>query len=248
MRQTVKFRRSEEPLSPLTSQDRTIASLKTLIADLNVQIAALAARVTNLSEKAQSSVKAKNRVAALAALKSKKAAENVLSQRYESLEQVEGVYTKIEQAADQVALVRVMEASTGVLRNLHTQIGGVERVEDVVEGLRDEMSKADEIGHVMQEAGRGEDIVDEDAIEEELEALEKKDRAEKEEQEAERTRRRLAELDASKQQDALPSSAKEPSEDSAVASGTKGVRRLSLETPLSKEAAKLADKPLTADS
>ncbi|KAL8815136.1 MAG: hypothetical protein Q9191_008488, partial [Dirinaria sp. TL-2023a] len=169
----------------LSTEDKTIASLKLLMGDLNVQIVALDVRIASLNEKAQASVRAKNRVAALAALKSKKAAESTLAQRYDTLTQLEGVYGKIEQAADQVALVRVMEASSGVLRNLHAQVGGVEKVEGVVESLRDEMSKVDEIGQVMEDAGRGEAAVDEDEIDEELAALERQDRLDKEEKEAE---------------------------------------------------------------
>ena len=176
-----------------------------------MQLTALTVRINEFAEKAQTAVKAKNRVAAMAALKSKKVAESALSQRYETLEQVEGVYSKIEQAADQVALICVMEASTGVLRNLHAQVGGVERVEDVVESLRDEMGKVDEISQLMEEAGRGENAVDEDAIEDELQALELQDRTEREAREAEQTRRRLAELDEAKPPEALIS--KEQPED-----------------------------------
>ena len=65
---------------------------------------------------------------------------------YARLAQLEGVYSKIEEAFDQVAIMRVMEVSTGVLRNLHAQFVGVEKVEDVLDGLRDEMGKVDEIG------------------------------------------------------------------------------------------------------
>lgn len=235
-----------EPLSPLTTQDRTIASLKTLIADLNVQTSSLNARVTDLTERAQTAVKAKNRVAALAALKSKKAAEAALSQRFETLEQVEGVYGKIEQAADQVALVRVMEASTGVLRNLHAQVGGVDRVEDIVEGLRDEMGKVDEIGQVMEEAGRGDTVVDEEAIDEEFEALERQDRQEREEREAEQTLRRLAELGEAKGQEALTGPSKEQPEDPTIAADAQAVRTLSLEDPSPQERTRTADN--TADA
>ena len=65
-------------------------------------------------------------MSALAALRSKKLNETALAQRTETLSQLEEVYSKVEQAADQVAIVRVMEASAGVLRNLHAEVGGVE--------------------------------------------------------------------------------------------------------------------------
>ncbi|KAL8787416.1 MAG: hypothetical protein Q9195_007791 [Heterodermia aff. obscurata] len=242
----VKLKSAGEPSSQLTAEDRTVASLKSLIADLNVQLTALTVRINNLGEKAKSAVKAKNRVAAMAALKSKKAAESVLSQRYETLGQVEGVYGKIEQAADQVALIHVMEASTGVLRNLHAQIGGVERVEDVLEGLRDETGKVDEIGQVMEEAGRGENAVDEDAIDDELQALELQDRTEREEKEAEQTRRRLAELEEVKPPETLIGSRKEQSEDPVVAAQSQANHSLSSEQLARKEPNQTEDEATTA--
>lgn len=228
----MKFGRPDEHLTHISAQDKTIASLKTIIAGLSVQITALDERINTLSQKVQNAVKAKNRITALAALKSKKAAETTLAQRYDTLSQLEGVYGKIEQASDQVAVIRVMEASTGVLRNLHAQVGGVERVEGVVEGLRIQMSKVDEIGQVMEEAGRGEAVVDDDAVDEELKALEQQDRLESEEKEAEQTRQRLAELDAAKKQSSITdSSAEKPEqrEDPKVADGLNPLRRLSLE-------------------
>ena len=210
---------------------------------------ALTIRIASLSEKAQNAVKVKNRVGALAALKSKKVAEMTLSQRYETLDQVEGVYGKIEQAADQVAVIRIMEASTGVLRSLHSQVGGVEKVEDVVENLRDEMGKVDEIGQVIEEAGRGNTVIDEDAVDEELEALERQERAEKEEQEAEQTRRRLAELDAMQQQEASKAQNIKQPGDPAFATDTEAIRQLPLETPTFEkgtETSKKASNALTA--
>ena len=82
------------------------------------------------------------------------------------------------------------------LRGLHTQIGGAERVEDVVQELRDEMSKVDEVGNIMNEAGPQ---IDETEIDDELQELENKEREEMEEKEAEETRKKLAELDSLQQ-------------------------------------------------
>ena len=233
-------------MSQLTAEDRAVASLKSLIADLNLQLSALTVRINNLGEKAQLAVKAKNRVAAMAALKSKKTAEDTLSQRYETLGQVEGVYSKIEQAADQVALIRVMEASTGVLRNLHAQVGGVERVEDVVDGLRDEMGKVDEIGQVMEEAVRGENAVDDDAIDDELQALELQDRTEREEKEAEQNRRKLAELDEAKPPEALIASSKEQPEDPVVVAQSQASHNLSSEQLARKAPSQTEDETTSA--
>ena len=211
-----------------------------------MQLTALTVRINDLGEKAQTAVKAKNRVAAMAALKSKKVAESALSHRYQTLEQVEGVYGKIEQAADQVALIRVMEAGTGVLRNLHAQVGGVERVEDIVENLRDEMGKVDEIGQVMEEAGRGENAVDEDAIDDELQALELQDRTEREGKEAEQTRRMLAELEQAKPPEALIGPSKEQPEEPVDAAQSQVSHTFSSEQLARKEATQTEDEATVA--
>jgi charged multivesicular body protein 7 len=191
----VKFKSKDEP-AQITQQDNTIASIKTLLSTLSKQVKNLEDKVAELTASAKTALANKNRISALAAVKSKKMVEHNLQQRLNTLVQLEEVYAKIEQAAGQVEIVQVMEASTGVLRGLHAQIGGAERVEDVIEELREEMSKVDEVGSIMNEAGP---VFDEGEIDEELEALEKVDREAKEEKEAEATRKKLAELDSLKQ-------------------------------------------------
>ena len=163
-----------------------------LIADLSTQVAVLTTRISTLSESAQKAINNKNRTSALAALRSKKVSETALTGRSETLAQLEEVYGKIEQAADQVAILRVMEASTGVLRNLHAQVGGIDRVEDIIEGLRDEMGKVDEIGGAIEAGPQRDSVIDESAVAEELESLEKQTSIRDEEKGARQTQERLA--------------------------------------------------------
>ncbi|KAK0388760.1 hypothetical protein NLU13_5003 [Sarocladium strictum] len=171
----------------VTEEDSTIASIKELTARLQHQIQLLNKRTEELEQAAKSAVARKQRVPALAALKSKKQAEASLSARYNTLSQLEAVAAKIEQASDQVQILKVMESSTSVLKGLNEQIGGVERVEGVMDGLRDQMADVDEVAEMIGEGGR---VVDDEEIGEELEALE---REEREKEEAEE-RRKLAEL------------------------------------------------------
>lgn len=195
MLQTIKFRTSDAP-KDITEQDTAVASIKTLMATMTKQVENLENKITELNSTAKMALQNKNRVSALSAVRSKKLAEHNLKQRLDTLMQLEEVYSKIEQATDQVQFVKVMEASTGALRGLHTQIGGAERVEDVVQELRDEMSKVDEVGNIMNEAGPQ---IDETEIDDELQELENKEREEMEEKEAEETRKKLAELDSLQQ-------------------------------------------------
>ena len=176
----------------LSTQDKTIASLKSLIADLNIQIALLSNRITSSSEDVQNAINKKTRTSALAALRSKKLNEATLTRRSETLAQLEEVYDKIEQAADQVATVRIMDASTGVLRNLHAQIGGIDKVEDVIEGLRNEMDKVAEVGGAIEGGAQADNVIDEGAVDEELESLERQVKRREEEKEARQTQEKLA--------------------------------------------------------
>lgn len=163
---------------------------------MSKQVTSLEAKIAELTVSAKTALANKNRISALSAVRSKKMAEHNLQQRFNTLMQLEEVYSKIEQAAGQVDMVQVMQASTGVLRGLHTQIGGVERVEDIVEELREEMTKVDEVGSIMNEAGP---VIDEGEIDDELAAMEKSDREAREKEEAAVTKNRLAELDSVKQ-------------------------------------------------
>lgn len=198
----VKFRPpSAARPEPITQQDATIASLKTLISTLASQCDILSARISSLTATASAAVKSSNRISALSTLRSKKLAERSLKQRSDTLLQLEEVYTKIEQAADQVEIMRVMEASAGVLKGMNRQVGSVKRVEDVIEELREEMSKVDEVGQVINEPMGAREQVDEGEIDDELEAMEQEEKEkeakrvkEKERKEAEITQRRLEEI------------------------------------------------------
>ncbi|KAL4871131.1 hypothetical protein BDV12DRAFT_38051 [Aspergillus spectabilis] len=190
---TIKFRPTNDSPREITQQDATVASIKTLMATMTRQVGGLEKKIVELNATAKTALANKNRVPALAAVRSKKLAEHNLQQRLDTLAQLEQVYLKIEQVTDQVEYVKVMEASTGALRILNAQVGDVGKVEDVVDELREEMSKVDEIGNIMGEAGPQ---IDETEIDDELEELESKEREAKEEEEAEKTRKQLAELDS----------------------------------------------------
>ena len=210
---------------------------------MNSQIALLARRISKLSETARAAVENKNTISARAALRSKKLNETVLAQRTEALLQLEEIYGKIEQAADQVAILRVMEASAGVLQSLNADAGGVEKVEDLVEILRDEMSKVDDVSSAIDAGSHENRVSDEDGIDEELESLERQAKAEQAEKEAQLTAERLAGIggnggakagDVLQQQEGsntMQSPPKGPDEaqDRPIEEGIRALNRLSLE-------------------
>jgi charged multivesicular body protein 7 len=237
--QTIKMKApNERSPGTITTEDTTIASLKSLINDLEIQTRVLTKKVDELSIAAKDAVARKNRVSALAALKSKKLAEATLTKRHATLAQLEEVFSSIEQAADQVELVQVMEASSRVLSGLNKEVGGVERVDDIVDELREQMSQVDEVGNIIAEVGQG-SAVDEGEVDDELEAMEREEREkreaaekaireEKEKREAAETKRRLDSLEEAERQ-AKEKAAKNHAEADAEMDLEGELKRLSLE-------------------
>ncbi|KAL7933561.1 Snf7 domain-containing protein [Trichoderma chlorosporum] len=198
---TVRIREPGEAKG-ITEEDSSIASIKELTSSLEHQIDLLNGRIDELDQEAKNAVLRKNRVAALAALKAKKRAEGSLSTRYATLNQLEEVASRLQQASDQVQLVKVMESSASALKSLNAQIGGVDKVESTMDRLREQMADTDEISAILAEPTGM--IVDEEEIDEELEAMEKEQN--KEEEEKQRRREEAVEAaKAMKDLDELPS-------------------------------------------
>ncbi|KAJ4040464.1 hypothetical protein NW761_009855 [Fusarium oxysporum] len=204
---TIRIKGSGEQ-SGITKEDAAIASLKELTESLKHQADLLNTRIDELSQTAKDAVTKKNRVAALAALKSKKIAETSLATRYATLNQLEEVSAKLEQAADNVQLVNVMEASSGALASLNAQVGGAERIDAVMDRLREQSSATDEVSAILAES-TGE-IIDETALDDELEAMEAQEREKEEEKtkskeaEEQKARDEREAAEAQKKLDELP--------------------------------------------
>ena len=167
---------------PITHQDITIISLNTLINNMTAQCADLTTRISRLNAKAALSVKSSNRISALALLRSKRLAESALKQRGDTLTQLEETLAKIEQAATQVEIVQVMQSSATVLKDLNKQVGDLDRVEDIVEGLREEINKVDETEKILAEplSSATTETLAEAEIDQELERMEREEQGRQE--------------------------------------------------------------------
>lgn len=227
---TVKFKpTSSASPEPITPEDATIASLKTLINNLRVQVLALEDRISILLSNAQAAVKKQNKQSAISALRSKKIAERSLQQRSDTLQQLEEVYSKIEQAVDQVQIMEVMETSAGVLKGLNQQIGGVERVDAIVENLREQMMQVDEVGQVLEEPLDGKAVVDEAEVDDELAMMEREQMKAREEQEAQATKSRLQELERIEKETRAAAARGSSNQELELQSNIEGLSRMSIE-------------------
>ncbi|KAL8709944.1 MAG: hypothetical protein Q9220_005394 [cf. Caloplaca sp. 1 TL-2023] len=167
----VKISDSNEVRLPISEEDRSIASLKSLIQDLQDQVHILGLEITNAKKKGERAIESKNRPLALAALRSKRVAEKVLAQRLETLYQLEEVRDRIQQAADQVTIMSVLRDSAKVLRTLNNQVGSVSDVEDSLQTLKEEVGKVEDISLAINQAGHENTLNDNSDIEEELDQL-----------------------------------------------------------------------------
>lgn len=192
---TVKFKSSTtDGPDPITEEDRHIANVKTTLSSLQAQVDSLSLRAETLQKTAQNAVQAKNRNTALSALKSKKLAETALQQRRDMLHQLEGVYSKIEQAVDQAQFLQVMQASATTLKTLNQRVGGVERVDAIMDDLREQVGQTDEVGRVMQEPLSDNAIVDEAEVDDELASMEREELARKEGMKEDASKTKLEDL------------------------------------------------------
>lgn len=244
---TIKFKAKTDMTPPvITQEDATIARLKTLIVDLEGQISTISERVDKLAQQARDAVSRKNTVAAKSALRSKKLAEAHLTKQLAVFGQLEEVYTRIEQAADQVELVRIMKGSTGVLKALNKEVGGIENVDDVVDQLKEEMTKVEEVGTVISEVGQHV-ALDEGEVDDELEAMESEEREKREALEkmarderegvkAHETKRKFAALEkmeerakeADESREKKQKESERPTEERALEESIEGLQRLSM--------------------
>ena len=190
---TIKLNASSQSTpDPVTPEDVSIASLKQVISSLTTQVASLEATVATQQSRAASYVAQKNKISALAALRSKKRAEQALQQRTATLQQLEDVYTSIEQAADQITIVETLQSSAATLKALNKKVGDVDKVEDVIDELREQMGKTEEVGNVLQEPLK-DDVVGEVEVDEEFEVMEREEREREEKMKEDEMRRRLEE-------------------------------------------------------
>lgn len=152
----------------ITDADTSIAELKAHQHMLQARVEELSSAVTADTNKARNALSRKNPTLARAALRRRKATEATLESRAANLVQIDEILARIEQAADNIELVRVLARGGEVLHGLNREVGGVKRVDAVMESLREGMDDVEEISRVVAE---GQAHVDEDEVEDELEAM-----------------------------------------------------------------------------
>jgi charged multivesicular body protein 7 len=193
---TIKIRSVTSTATEITPEDAAVASLKSLIADLKNGIATITTRIEESSAAARIAVEKKNRRVAMASLQTKKKAESMLNDRVARLSQLEDVFNRIQQASDNIEMLKVLKGSTLVLKSLNKQLGGAEKVDEIVDELREEMQKSDEVGNAINELGQESGVITDQEVDEELDAMLEEEKRNEELRESKGTEEKYAGLES----------------------------------------------------
>jgi charged multivesicular body protein 7 len=156
---------------PISEKDRAVVNLKTVIGQVSVRVDRLSLRIGEDTSRAKDAIKRNNNALAKYALRSKKSVEASQTKSLEMLENLEMVLTKIDEASDQLEIVNALQSGATILASLNAEVGGAERLSELMDNVRDHVDETDEIGREI--ASLTADHIDDDEVDEELEALTK---------------------------------------------------------------------------
>lgn len=111
-----------------------------------------------------------NRPRALLALRRKKYQESLLAKTDQQLEQLEKLVSSVEFALIQKDVVFGLQQGTKVLKEIHAEMGGIDKVEKLMGETAEEVEYQREVSEML---GGRISVQDEEEVEEELAALER---------------------------------------------------------------------------
>lgn len=161
----------------ITEEDISIAEIKSTLSNLNFKSDELQSKIDTVSTRLRESLKNKNdKKLSLNLLRSKKLAEQSLAKQLSLVNQLESVLYKIDESSSNVQLLKALENGTVILKGLNKQIGGVQKVEQIMDDLEEEKYQSDKIA---AEFDRLDSQVDDSEIEAEFEEMLSQEKGEK---------------------------------------------------------------------
>lgn len=170
--EVVKLRLTTEEPCVVTETDTAVAQLKRCLTGVEAQCDALEAKIRRHDAEAREAAAKGRKSLALSAIRARKAAEAQAETWRDRREQVDTVLLKIDDAAQQVGVVRALEGGSRALATVLAQIGGVEKVDSLVDRLREDMDRVDDINEAIAGASAGvRNEIDDDELEAEFARL-----------------------------------------------------------------------------
>lgn len=146
----------------VSETDIAIAHLKSTLSQLSSQISQLSTRLDSLNAQIRMSISKQQKSMALGAMKTRNLVDKQLIQRTDNLHTLEQILLKIDDAANNIGILKAMQGGSKALAEIMKQVGGIERVDQVLDQVQEQMAVNDEIGVAIAGAsaavvGEGED-------------------------------------------------------------------------------------------
>ncbi|KAK4667401.1 Vacuolar protein sorting-associated protein 20 [Podospora pseudopauciseta] len=156
--------------SKITAQDQAIYDLKLQRDRLHQYQRRITLLTSRETEIARALLAQNNRPRALLALRRKKYQESLLAKTDQQLEQLEKLVSSVEFALIQKDVVFGLQQGTKVLKEIHAEMGGIDKVEKLMGETAEEVEYQREVSEML---GGKISVQDEEEVEEELAALER---------------------------------------------------------------------------
>ncbi len=160
----------------INEEDKTIALIKTNISSLEIKINSLNLKIQNINDKLKQSLLSKNRQLSKIYLKSKKLYQGTLLKNLDSLNKLQEILIKIDDANSNIEMFNILEKSSNTLSSLNKKLS-IDKIDNLVDGLNEQIDDVEQVSQALQQhVGGNENIIDDDEIENELADLLKQEK------------------------------------------------------------------------
>ncbi|KAH9811994.1 Snf7-domain-containing protein [Melampsora americana] len=161
----------------LTETDTGIISVRETLNQLTQQISSIESRIQLQTDQAKQYLSNSRKELASSSLRIRKSLNELLTRRLATLDTLQSVYMKIEQASSDVEIISAYETSSSTLKSLLSNPKlKIENVERTMEELQSLVADESELNEMMNEANLS---INEDEIQSELEKLVKDENLDK---------------------------------------------------------------------
>ncbi|CAN6612562.1 hypothetical protein TRVA0_005S01222 [Trichomonascus vanleenenianus] len=158
----------------ITEQDRAVASLRSTADQVSRRVDALSGQIRQCTSRAKNALVDNNRRLARYALQSRHIAQDTQSKTLDMLSNLEHVMSQIDAGTSHLEIVAALKSGVTIIGNLNEAVGGVDRVADLMDKIRDQSEEVDEIGKEISQLS--EEGIDADEIDDELAAMLKQEK------------------------------------------------------------------------
>jgi len=161
------FQKKEKTLPPTEA----LGKLRTNVAMLEKREAFLQAKSDAEQDRAKECLAKKNKKGALAYLKRKKVFDAQIEKCQNTRLTIEQQMMALENSNIMTQTVKGMQAADLSMKQMQKEVGGIDKVEDTLDNIRENMDEQDQISNALA-GGLGNDVIDEDDLANELAELE----------------------------------------------------------------------------